>query len=152
MSEKVKSNTLSLKLQIAILLVLVFGLNQGHKPYTDKVTLTIEIQGLDSSEGQLVVALFDDRETFLKKDFMNKVQDISNPEDFTIVWEGIPKGKYALSLFHDKNKNKELDTYWYGFPKEPFGFSNNAKGHFGPPTFDQCLFELDENYRMVIII
>ena len=34
---------------------------------------------------------------------------------------GLPEGEYAISLFHDENENKELDTNFIGIPKEAFG-------------------------------
>ena len=40
-------------------------------------------------------------------------------------------------------KNEKLDTNFFGIPKEQFGFSNNAKGRFGPPSFESASFELD---------
>ena len=30
-------------------------------------------------------------------------------------------------------------------PQEGHGASNNAKGHFGPPSFDDAKFALDSN-------
>ena len=30
-------------------------------------------------------------------------------------------------------------------PKEGYGFSNNAKGTFGPPAFEKTIFEINEN-------
>jgi uncharacterized protein (DUF2141 family) len=32
-----------------------------------------------------------------------------------------------------------------GIPKEGFGFSNNAKGTFGPPSLEKMIFEVEEN-------
>jgi uncharacterized protein (DUF2141 family) len=46
-------------------------------------------------------------------------------------------------LYVDSNKNEKLDTNFFGIPKEQFGFSNNAKGRFGPPSFESASFELD---------
>jgi uncharacterized protein (DUF2141 family) len=33
-----------------------------------------------------------------------------------------------------------LDTGLFGIPKEPYGFSNNARNPFGPPQFDDVKF------------
>jgi uncharacterized protein (DUF2141 family) len=45
-------------------------------------------------------------------------------------------GSYAVSLFHDENRNGKLDTF-VGIPREGFGFSRNPVVRFGPPKFDQ---------------
>ena len=51
-------------------------------------------------------------------------------------------GKYAFRFFHDENSNGKLGTNWLGIPNEGFGFSNNAKGTFGPPAFEKTVFVL----------
>ena len=47
-------------------------------------------------------------------------------------------GISAITVFHDVNSNEVLDTSLFGFPKEPYGFSNNARGMFGPPEYEAC--------------
>lgn len=46
----------------------------------------------------------------------------------------LPSGDYAVALFHDENGNGRLDTR-FGLPVEGFGFSNNPRILFGPPSF-----------------
>lgn len=55
---------------------------------------------------------------------------------------GISPGIYAVKVFHDVNDNGLLDTNWIGIPKEPYGFSNDAMGTFGPPSFVQASFKV----------
>ena len=55
-----------------------------------------------------------------------------------ITYEGLEEGRYAIKTFHDVNDNGELDTNWIGIPLEPYGFSNDAMGTFGPPSFEQA--------------
>jgi uncharacterized protein (DUF2141 family) len=49
-------------------------------------------------------------------------------------FENVPYGDYAVKVFHDENDNKKLDIGLRG-PKERYGFSNGARGLFGPPSF-----------------
>lgn len=58
-----------------------------------------------------------------------------------LQFNGIPTGRYALSVFHDENANAKLDTL-VGIPKEGFGFSRNPVVRFGPPRFDKVSIEL----------
>lgn len=51
----------------------------------------------------------------------------------------LPAGAYALSLIHDENANGRLDTR-LGIPREGFGFSNNPRIWFGPPSFAATRF------------
>jgi uncharacterized protein (DUF2141 family) len=62
-----------------------------------------------------------------------------------IIFSALKKGVYAYTFFHDLNKNKELDTNFLGIPKEPYGFSNEKKGRFGPPKFKEVSFTLNKS-------
>ncbi|MBL0126508.1 MAG: DUF2141 domain-containing protein [Flavobacteriales bacterium] len=54
---------------------------------------------------------------------------------------GIATGTYGIKIFHDVNDNGVLDTNWIGIPTEPYGFSNDAMGTFGPPGFKEAAVE-----------
>ena len=58
-------------------------------------------------------------------------------------FEDIPPGTYALAVIHDENMNGKLDTNWLGIPKEDYGFSNDAKGLFGAPSYPAASFQYD---------
>ena len=54
---------------------------------------------------------------------------------------GITPGAYAVSVFHDENRNRKLDTM-LGIPREGFGFSRNPVVRFGAPKFRQVRIDL----------
>lgn len=56
----------------------------------------------------------------------------------SIMFPDIPEGRYAIKAFHDVNDSGALDTNWMGIPNEPYGFSNDARGTFGPPSFEDA--------------
>jgi uncharacterized protein (DUF2141 family) len=56
----------------------------------------------------------------------------------------MPPGAYALSVVHDENGNGRLDTR-LGIPREGFGFSNNPRIWFGPPSFESARFPFPPN-------
>ncbi|WP_435354316.1 DUF2141 domain-containing protein [Emticicia sp. SJ17W-69] len=58
--------------------------------------------------------------------------------EITLSWTDIPTGEYALAIYQDSNGNKKLDTNLVGFPKEPFGFSQNIRPKFSAPNYDEC--------------
>ena len=45
-------------------------------------------------------------------------------------------------VFHDKNNDGRLNTWPIGMPSEPYGFSNNARGRFGPASWQAASFEV----------
>ena len=65
------------------------------------------------------------------------------------TFEELKPGNYAVVAFHDKNKNGKLDKNIVTKPTEPYGFSNNARGVFGPPNFEAAVFELPEAGRTI---
>ena len=77
---------------------------------------------------------------FATRMMMIKVRDREARCDF----EDIPPGRYALAVIHDENMNGKLDANWLGVPKEGYGFSNDAKGLMGAPSFDAASFRYRE--------
>lgn len=69
----------------------------------------------------------------------------------THAFENIPYGTYAVRLFHDANDNGELDTNFMGISEEAYGFSNDARDRFGPPSFDEAAFVLDADSLTITI-
>ncbi|MEN8835700.1 MAG: DUF2141 domain-containing protein [Polaribacter sp.] len=55
-------------------------------------------------------------------------------------------------MFYDENNNGKMDTKLFGVPKEPYGFSNNAKGFMGPPSFEEAKFTLASNKKIKILL
>lgn len=103
--------------------------------------LTVRFVGPASDDGALVWALFVDPEGY--------AGDVAH-EAGTLeivggeaVWSGrLPRGNYAIKAYHDVNDNGVLDRGRLGIPKEPYGFSNDARGRFGPPRFEEARFRL----------
>ena len=109
-------------------------------------SLTLEVPGLASNEGKVIIALFDSAEGFEKGDAFVRSAFVE-PEDRAAVWTfgDLPFGEYAVRLFHDENGNEKLDTNWMGIPKERYGFSNDARGKFGPPGYEAAKFRFDSD-------
>src|SRR4029077_11236590 len=97
--------------------------------------LTVTILNFRNSEGQVSVALYNKEEGFPKspdKALKIVTAPISNKKS-VVVFESLPPGEYAISVFHDENKNGKMDSNFFGIPKEGVGASNDARGHLGPP-------------------
>ena len=69
---------------------------------------------------------------------------LSPSEDgLSVTLHDLEAGTYGVQVMHDENGNGELDANMLGIPKEPWGFSNNAKGKFGPPKWEDVKFTID---------
>jgi len=117
----------------------LFGLNQMKAQ-----NLTVHIQGIEQDKGKVFVALFNSQETWLKQSFKSLEQDVTGAT-CTVTFTNLPKGEYAIAIFHDENGNGTMDFGKMGIPIEKFGFSNDAKCVMGPPDFEDAkiVFEKD---------
>jgi uncharacterized protein (DUF2141 family) len=105
--------------------------------------LEVVVKNVKTAEGTVRVAIFTNEDDFLKNAYQGKSVKASTGT-VSVSFEGLPKGPYAISIFHDENDNGELDTNFMGIPKEGFAFGNNAMGTFGPPSFDRAKVEVTE--------
>ena len=82
------------------------------------------------------MAVYNSDESFLKteKAILKTVNPVFNNK-LNIAIPDLPKGEYAIAIFHDIDNNQKLNTY-FGIPAEPYGFSQNQNGGLlGPPKF-----------------
>jgi uncharacterized protein (DUF2141 family) len=87
----------------------------------------------------------------MKKPAYRAMQKVDK-EEISVALDNVAPGAYAVSIFHDENDNGKLDAGAYGIPVEKTGSSNNAKGKYGPPSFDDCKFMVDEDTVIYITL
>lgn len=120
-------------------LIIFLFLNFGNK----NPRLQLSVENISSIRGSINVAVFEKGDFFLKKGKAYKNYSIKvTGTTATIIIDDLPKGNYAISLYHDKNSDGICNLNSFGFPKEPYGFSNNFKPQFSPPDFNDCKFAL----------
>ncbi len=101
--------------------------------------IVITITGIANPIGIMRIGLYNSEENFLRRSFQGKSVEVHDGE-IKQVFENIPAGRYAISIFHDQNSNGKLDSNLFRIPKEPYGFSNNPSTTFGPPDFERASF------------
>jgi uncharacterized protein (DUF2141 family) len=84
-----------------------------------------------------------------KKRWVRSIVEAVTIEGFTKSIE-LKKGVYAISLFVDSNDNKIIDKNFLGIPSEQYGFSNNATGFFGSPSYKDASFNLVDDLNIKI--
>jgi uncharacterized protein (DUF2141 family) len=136
---------------MVVALTLGFGLCVASMHSTWGAELEVRVEGLKSDEGMVRFALFAGAEGY-PKDSTKAVQRgsvaIQNKQALIKV-KSLPAGNYALSVIHDQNSNDKLDTGLFGIPTEGIGASNDAKGSFGPPSFDNAKFEVTSEGKKI---
>jgi uncharacterized protein (DUF2141 family) len=109
---------------------------------TGRVEVTVN--GFKSDEGQVLIALFLNASGWPGETthaFAVSVLPIHDGQVAT-AFKDVPVGPFAISVVHDKNGNRKLDTGPFGIPAEPYGFSRDARGELGPPKFDEARLDV----------
>jgi uncharacterized protein (DUF2141 family) len=104
-------------------------------------TAFIRIVGAANDKGSMQIAIYGSESTFLspaEADFLG-VEPIATGQVYVPVPLTALGEKLAISVFHDENDDSLLNRNAIGFPSERYGFSRNARGLTGPPTWSQTV-------------
>ena len=112
--------------------------------------LEVVVTNIAAEEGKIMIGLYAIEKKWLKDSYKGAFGKISNGAA-KVVFEQLPYGSYAVSVFHDKNDNNELDMRFGFLPKEPTASSNQAPSRFGPPRWEDAKFELNTNKKKITI-
>ncbi len=104
-------------------------------------TVEVSLRDFSNDNGHVRVGLYNDAGLFLDKSFKTERTEISDREA-KVRFTDLPDGVYAISCYHDEDDNGELNMFMGVIPSEPYGTSNNARGFFGPPKWEDAKFEL----------
>ena len=120
-------------------------------------TVTVEVRNIET-KGEMHLAIYDDADVFendngekggAAKGIVEGVIEEVGTGTATYSFE-LPNGTYAIGIFIDTNYNNEMDRNFFGVPKEQYGFSNDAKGSFGPPSFKDASFTVSGDMQLEI--
>jgi uncharacterized protein (DUF2141 family) len=121
----------------------------NDKNYQNGIEISVKIPKISNNKGKVYFALYNSKENFDNKEaYQVAVGTIANKKT-AVTFKNIPQGTYAITCYHDKNDNKQLD--FIGFiPTEDYGSSNNPF-NFGPPRFKSSKFNVaTENITITI--
>ncbi len=111
---------------------------------TQKVTFRIE--GLKVESSQVHVAVFDSADGFPKPESSSCKTVVSATEGHVEFQMLLPAGqKTAIAVFQDLDGDGKLTKNAVGIPVEPYGFSNAARGVFGPPSFSSATLMISKD-------
>jgi len=111
-------------------------------------SIEVRVQGV-TAKGKVLVAVCD-KTTFLK-DCAYSGSAPAKAGETVVTVDGVPAGSWAVLSYQDENDNGKLDRNVLGIPKEPYAFSRDARGRFGPPSFEDAAFELRDEKAVTTI-
>ena len=129
-----------MKLAISAGVLTIFLTGLASAAVAADLALNVSTRG---SGGQIAVAVYRDAEAFRRGEGPIASRMVARTGPVTsLTITGLPPGRYAVAAFHDTDGNGDLTLWPIGLPREAYGFSNNARGRFGPPPFAQAAFDL----------
>jgi uncharacterized protein (DUF2141 family) len=103
----------------------------------------VKILNIRNSTGTVACALFESSEGF-PGEYLRMATNVMvikiRKDQARCDFEDIPPGTYAMAVVHDENMNGKLDMNRLGIPTEGYGFSKDARGLLGAPSFDAASF------------
>ena len=124
----------------------------------DRVDIELTVAGIHSTDGQVLVALH--RRTpgvAFPGDagVVARQRRAADTDPVVIRFADLLPGEYAVAAFHDADGDGGLNTNIAGAPTEGYGFSNDARGFMGPPSFEAAAVSIgpdDAPHRVVVRI
>lgn len=104
--------------------------------------LTVVVTNIHSTQGKIRVALYNSAQGFPDQSCLWCQVLPAREGRVKVVFVDLPPSDYAISVYHDINNNAKLDTNFASVPIEPYGFSRETRGIFGPPSFANASFTI----------
>jgi uncharacterized protein (DUF2141 family) len=123
----------------ALVLATGVGLAAAHAQQGN--TISVQVSGLRNNNGDVRCGLYNSAATFPKdgQEFKGVVAPISG-QRATCTFTDVAPGVYAVALFHAEKGETKMRTGFFGQPEEGYGFSRDASGSMGSPSFNAAAY------------
>jgi uncharacterized protein (DUF2141 family) len=119
-----------------------FAQECGGTRTPDTVKLSMEATNVRNADGLVAFTIYaDDKKKFLAKGGKLLIVRVPAASPVTHACAWLPPGKYAIAQYHDENGDMHFNRTLM-FPKEGYGFSNDAPTTFSLPAFEDVRFTL----------
>lgn len=114
----------------------------------------IEITGIRSERGQIILEIYTDSESFKKeKPVQRKIFPKSGIREETLTVElDLNAGTCGLALIDDENSNGKMDYHMIRLTEEGFAFSDFYLVGLKKPDFDDFKFVVEKGRKRKVII
>lgn len=118
----------------------------------ERVVMVLEVNNIESSTGNIMIHLCRNQQEFIGQVPVPYAFFFPAKKNTVTAKITIPKGVYAVKIFHDENENKVLDLNAANHPVEKFGFSNNFFGSYSElPPYEKVLISIDKPENFIRI-
>jgi len=116
----------------------------------NKVKLTVKITNIAVIKGEIEIGFYNNSAGFPDDDSQYKKLRVKVSSTTMFISIELPKGEWAVAVYHDENNDKKINKNFFGIPKEHYGFSNNVKPVFSAPSFEKAKFKLYKSKTITI--
>jgi uncharacterized protein (DUF2141 family) len=112
----------------------------------NRQVVTVRVLGAGSDDGVMRLAVYAS-----PTGFNDPLQAIST--ELCQIRDGLCEGRFelpaevtdiAIAAYHDVNDNAKLDRNAIGIPSERYGFSRDARGITGPPSYEDAVVTISD--------
>jgi uncharacterized protein (DUF2141 family) len=140
---------------VLFLLMTFFIFISSKNAQTQTGKIIVQVNGFKNNKGKARLLIFstNEKEFFPKEKEKAYAKYVVPIKDNKVIFtfENLTYGDYAISAHHDEDNNGKVNTNFLGIPNESLGASNDAKGNFGPPSFEKAKITLNKEELSIII-
>jgi len=115
--------------------------------------LTVKVLGIGSSSGHVLLALYDNAEDWTKPEVAKYVRKAPASKGAMLIeFAHLAPGEYAIAALHDTDDSGDMTFSSFGFPKEAYGFSNDARGMLSAPGYEECTFTFGRSGMLTLTL
>lgn len=129
-------------LRTALIALVALAGAQAADAQTANGSLAIDLTGLQP-QGAVLVQLFNSETGYQSGESVGAARVEVTGDTARVEFADLAPGQYAFRMFHDVNGDGQFNTNPMGIPIEPYAFSNNARGSFGPARWADAVFTLN---------
>ncbi len=108
--------------------------------------LTVKVTGIENDNGYILLALYDNAKDWDKPELAKYLRiEPASKGAMLIEFAHLAPGRYSIAALHDEDDSNDMTFMPFGIPKEAYGFSNNARGLMGAPSFEECIFNFERS-------
>lgn len=104
--------------------------------------LTLAFPALKTPQGKIMIAVYDSAQGWSSGKPARVAMASAADAEPAVKIVALPTGTYAVRAFQDVDGDGKMGMNPFGLPVEPYGFSRDAMGSMGPPSFDAAAFEV----------
>ena len=116
--------------------------------------IQVVVKGLNSDQGRVGCGLFKGPDGF-PRDRSKEFAGMWAPIRHGVAvcnFKGVPPATYAVTVLDDNNMDGMMDFGHLGMPKKGYGFSNDARATFSPPSFDAASIKYNGKGNLTVPI